>query len=311
MRSVDRPSVTIDLSRIQANGEAIARRTGVPVIAVVKADAYGHGARRVVQALGDLVEAFYVFDAAETVHYDAIDTGKPTIALLGASDDPGDYLARRIRPAVWTAERASRLRDARPVLSLDTGQHRFGCGGEQADAVVRAGGCDEAFTHATTLAQVQQFRETVGGKVAKLHAAGSALLDEPGAWLDAVRPGLALYLGAARVTAPLLEARDDSGPAGYSGFVSSTGRLGIFAAGYSDGFRSGGTCLVNGVARRVREIGMQSAFIEHGSRDKAGDEVVLLGDSIAPRDVATAWGTSPQEALYRLVGAGKRSYLGE
>src|SRR5690349_13781200 len=36
MRSVDRPKVTIDLSRIQANAEALARQTGVPVIGVVK-----------------------------------------------------------------------------------------------------------------------------------------------------------------------------------------------------------------------------------------------------------------------------------
>jgi alanine racemase len=309
MRSVDRPTVTIDLARVRANAEAIATRTGVPVIAVVKADAYGLGVRRVVEALAPVVDSFYVLDAAETLAYADVDTaGKDTIAMLGASDDPADYVSRRIRPAVWTAERAHLLRKARPTLSVDTGQHRFSCPAEQVDAVLKTGACDDAFSHATTLPQVQQLRDLCNGRVARLHAAGTALLDEPDAWLDAVRPGLALYAGAVRVTARLLEARDVTGPAGYGGFVSSTGRLGMFIGGYSDGMRAGAECLVNGVRRRVPEVGMQSAFVELGPRDKAGDEVVFLGDCITEREVANAWGTSPQEALFRLATCGEKSY---
>ncbi len=41
MRGTERPRTVIDLARVRANAEAIARRTGVPLIAVVKADAYG------------------------------------------------------------------------------------------------------------------------------------------------------------------------------------------------------------------------------------------------------------------------------
>ena len=39
--------VKIDLGRVRENVAAIARRTGVDIIAVVKSDAYGVGARRV------------------------------------------------------------------------------------------------------------------------------------------------------------------------------------------------------------------------------------------------------------------------
>lgn len=308
MRSVDRPAVTVDLARVRANAEAIARRTGVAVIAVVKADAYGLGARRVVETLAEVVDSFYVWDAVETLAYEELDTGKPTIAMLAASDDAGDFASRRIRPAVWTAERANLLRRARPVLSVDTGQRRFGCPAEDVEAILQTRACDEAFTHATTVAQARQLRDVAAGRVARLHAAGTALLDTPDARLDAVRPGLALYVGAVRVTARLLEARDAPGPAGYSGFISSTGRLGVIAGGYSDGLRAGGPCAINGERRRVREIGMQSAFVEIGPRDKAGDEVVLLGDDISERDVAAAWGASPQETLFRLARVGPRSY---
>ena len=55
--------------------------------------------------------------------------------------------------------------------------------------------------------------------------------------------------------------------------------------------------VVGGATGRVLEVGMQSAFVEIGPRDRAGDEVVLLGDGIAPGDLAAAWGCTPHEAL--------------
>lgn len=308
MHRVDRPAVSINLRRIQSNAEAIARKTGVPLIAVVKADGYGLGARRVVEALRELAEAFYVLDAAETLPYSDLELKQPVIAMLGTSDDVKDYLSSNIRPAVWNAERAHLLQKARPVLSVDTGQRRFGCPVDQVEAILQTGVCDEAFTHATTLVQVHMLREATGGRIAKLHAAGTALLDEPQAWLDAVRPGLGLYEGAVRVTSRLLDARNVGGPAGYRGFLSSTGRLGVFMGGYSDGLHAGSYCLVNGIRRRIPEIGMQSAFVELGPADMTGDEVILLGDGITEREIAAAWGTSPQEALYRLARCGEKSY---
>jgi alanine racemase len=300
--------VHISLPRIRANVEAIRARTGKPVIAVVKADAYGTGARIVARAIADLVEAFYVFDFAEAVGYGLDEIGPPTLALMGMSPDPEDYVARRIRPVVWTVERAAALRAARPVLSVDTGQQRFGCAPQDVEAVKRAGGCDEAMTHATTLPQAQVLRDLLGGR-ARLHAAGTALLDEPAAWLDAVRPGLALYRGCATVVTPLAEAHDTRGPTGYTGFVSPTGRHGVILAGYSNGLRPG-PCTVNGTPRRVLEVGMQSAFVELGPGDKVGDEVVLLGGGgVSEDDVAAAWGVSPHHALLQLASAGRRTYV--
>lgn len=309
VRETDRPRTVVDLARVRANAEAIVARTGVPLIAVVKADAYGLGARAVARTLADLAAAFYVFDASEAVQYELPATGKPTIALLGDSADAADYVAHHIRPVAWTVERAAALRAARPVLSVDTGQQRFACPIGSVGRVLETGKVDEAFTHASTAAQARAFAEALGGRGLKLHAAGSALLDEPAAWLDAVRPGLALYRGAARVTARLVEARDATGPAGYSGFTPPAGRHGVIRAGYADGLRPGGPCAVNGRRRRLPEVGMQTAFVELGPGDRAGDEVVLLGDGVTEADAAAAWGTTPQEVLVRLCGLGERSYL--
>ena len=299
-------NVLVNLPRIRANVEAIRARTGKPVIAVVKADAYGLGARMISLFLQDLVEAFYVFDFAEAVTYRLDETTRPTLALMGTSDDPEDYLARNVRPIVWTKDRATAIRAARPVLSADTGQQRFGCPPEDVEDVKRAGGCDEAMTHASTVAQAQLLYDLLGHR-AKLHAAGTALLDEPAAWFDAVRPGFAVYRGAVRVSASLVDARDSRGATGYSGFVSPTHRHGVILAGYSNGLRVG-PCLVNGVRRSILEVGMQSAFVELGPDDKIGGDVTLLGDDVTEEHVAAAWSTSPHHALLQLAASGQRIY---
>ena len=157
-----------------------------------------------------------------------------------------------------------------------------------------------------TLRQVRILRDALGDRSARLHAAGSSLLNEPTAWLDAVRPGLALYRGVVRVSTRLVETHKSTGPAGYRGFVAPW--HGIILAGYSNGLKAG-PCLVNGQPSRILEVGMQSAFVELQPADRVGDEVVLLGDSLAEQQIAPAWNTSPHECLMRLSSAGIRDYL--
>jgi alanine racemase len=303
-------SVRVDLDQVRRNARAIGERVGVPILAVVKCDAYGLGAARVVKTLADVVDGFCVFGLAEAVAAGIWkSTGKVSMTL---GPDPGveadQYIEHRVRPAVWTVERAAALRSARPILSVDTGMQRFSCPPSQVDAVLQAGGCDEAFTHALRPGQVQQLIARVGGRGLRLHAAASALLDEPNARLDAVRPGLALYRGAARVTTALVDVRDTDGPAGYGGFAAR--RHGIILAGYSNGLRIG-PCLVNGRRSRVLEVGMQSAYVEAADSDRTGDEVTLLGDGVTEVELGTASGTSAQDALLRLASAGERSYAGD
>lgn len=301
-------TVRIDLRLIRQNVQRIALQTKTPIIAVVKADAYGLGADRVVPAIADLVDSFCVFGLAEAKMLDLpLRAGKSCLVIgLPTLADPQQYLDARARPAVFTVAQARELKEARPVLCVDTGQQRFACPPAEVAAVISAGGCDEAFTHATNLTQVRTLRQAVSGLVSRMHAAGSSLLGEPEALLDAVRPGLALYRGAVRVWAPLVEVRKSTGPAGYTGFQSAY--HGVILAGYFHGLRPG-PCLVNGRPARVLEVGMQSAFIQTDAADRAGDEVVLLGDSLTEQQVADAWGTTPHEALVRLTGAGTRHYV--
>ena len=99
------------------------------------------------------------------------------------------------------------------------------------------------------------------------------------------------------------------GPIGYSRWTSTTGRHGVILAGYSNGLRPG-PCIVNGKARRIAEVGMQSSFVEVGASDRAGDEVVLLGDGLSEQLVGEAWKMSPHETLVRLCGLGVRRHTG-
>jgi alanine racemase len=301
--------VRIDLSQIRRNTLNIIQSTGVDVIAVVKADAYGLGAIPVSEAIADLVHEFCVFRFEEATAARLWErTHKPTLCLGPSTGISAEQLiAAHVRPAVWTVEEAARLRDASPILTVDTGMQRFACPPDQIDAVLDAGQITEAMTHATRIEHVEMLLSLVGSRGLRLHAAASALLDDPRARLNAVRPGLALYRGATRVSARLVEVRDANGPAGYSGFLAP--RFGVILCGYSNGLRRG-PCLVNGSRQSILEVGMQSAFVEVGPNDHPGDEVVLLGDGLTELEVATAWGATPQHVSFALSSAGEREYAG-
>jgi alanine racemase len=301
--------VNVDLARVRENASSISKRVGVDIIAVVKADAYGLGARRVVEAIGDIVSGFCVFTLNEARAAGLWELAhKPILALGPMTDVTAQELAEtHVRPAVWTAVEANRLRAARPVLCVDTGMRRFACPREDIEAVLKAGEIDEAFTHATRLEHVRMLAAALAGRGLRLHAAASSLLDEPEAHLDAVRPGMALYRGAVRVATRLVEVRDGRQPAGYSEFA--TERFGVILCGYSQGLRRG-SCLVGGTRRSILEVGMQSAFVEIGPDDDLGDEVVLLGESLTELDVAKSWGASEQQALWASANMGPRVYSG-
>jgi len=304
-------SVRVDLGRVRANAAAVAARVGAPVWATIKADAYGLGAARVAGALRDVVEGFCVFSLEEAEGIDLWRlTGKPAIAMGPPSSlDPARWIAAHVRPAVSTVDQAARLADAAPLLCLDTGMQRFACPAKDVPAVLEAGRITEAFTHATRVEHVRRLREVTAGRNLRLHGAATALLDEPEARMDLVRPGLALYRGAVRVSARLADVRRSSGAIGYGGWVSESGYHGVIVAGYSNGLRPGAV-MVNGRRQRITEVGMQSAYVTLDEADQLGDEVVLLGDGVGEAEVAFAWGVTPHHAILAMAGMGVRGYVG-
>jgi alanine racemase len=300
--------VTIYLDQIRDAVASVARRSQAEVLAVVKADAYGLGAARVIQAVDELVAGYYVFHPREVLDARLHEqTRKSFIAAVPEGESPSVLREARIRPGVWTAEQASRYAGCDPVLCVDTGMQRFACAIDQIEVVLASAPIREAFTHASRREQAVAISEHLRGRGIRLHAAGSALIDDPACTLDAVRPGLALYRDAVAVNATLVDARPSQGPVGYGGFFAR--RHGVILAGYSHGLRRG-PCVVNGRRQQILEVGMQSAYVSLDQADRAGDAVTLLGRGLSLEDVAQAWNASPHEALLRLVGLGPRTYVG-
>ncbi|MBO3275301.1 alanine racemase [Pseudomonas schmalbachii] len=214
-----RPLVaTIDLSAIRHN-YALAKRCapGRQAFAVVKANAYGHGVREVVDALRDEADGFAVAcleEAAEvrSVHADA------RILLLEGCFEPAEYLLAaqlRLDVAVQGEEQACALLAANlpaPLnvwLKLDSGMHRLGF----APAALRAWhgrlrgaaqvaelnlmshfACADLRGDAQNEDQLESFLGLLDLDFDQRSLANSAaILTIPAAHMDWLRPGIMLY----------------------------------------------------------------------------------------------------------------------
>ena len=127
--------VEIDLDAIEANFRAVMERAGGPVMAVVKADAYGHGAVPVAKTLEPLCAFFGVSSVAEALELHHAGLKKP-ILILGHTP-PETYetvVEMGFRVAIFNLEDAKKLSAAATAQSktayvhfaLDTGMSRIG-----------------------------------------------------------------------------------------------------------------------------------------------------------------------------------------
>ena len=143
----DNTRVKIDLDAISANFDAICRKAQVPVMAVIKADAYGHGAVQVARLLQDKCAFFGVSSMLEAMELRQAGLTTP-ILILGHTPESAFPTAIRqgIRPAIFRYESALALSEAAQVLgvtapfhfAVDTGMSRIGFQATPADADVCA-----------------------------------------------------------------------------------------------------------------------------------------------------------------------------
>lgn len=290
----------VDLDRIRAAAEQIRRATRVRVIAVIKSDAYGLGAPQVADVLAPVVDDFAYFSVHE-----AREVGRPGLVLGPPDGDPAEYRELNLRPAIDSHEQAQRFAGLPVALHVDVGMQRFGAAPEAVDDLLRRHAIGEAFAHAVAPAAVEKLVRACGGRVSYLHAAATCLLGEPATWLDAVRPGLALYRGALRVTTRLALVRPTRGPVGYSGFESP--HVGVIFCGYGNQLRAA-PVVINGRRQQILEVGMNSAFVSVDSQDRVGDEVVLLGEELPESELARHFGCREHEVLCRYGALGVRRY---
>ena len=127
----------VSLDAIRHNIQAVRERIpgSVKLLAVVKANAYGHGAVQVSRALQDLADYYAVAALEEPLELREAGIEKP-ILILGYTSPSAfaELLAADVRPAIWSIEDARLLSRAaekagtaaKVHVALDTGMTRIG-----------------------------------------------------------------------------------------------------------------------------------------------------------------------------------------
>lgn len=185
------------------------------VMAVIKANAYGHGAVVAAESL-EQADAFALASAGEAIRLRQVGVSKPLVVLQGFADaDELRLLAELAIQPVIIAKWQLELLEQQPELSLnvwlkiDTGMHRLGVPGAEAGALyARLQACPGVgeirlmshFANADTPDninnnnQIKELLNVINNIDAETSMANSAaLIAIPESHMQWVRPGIMLY----------------------------------------------------------------------------------------------------------------------
>jgi alanine racemase len=205
--------VEIDLGALQQNAATLAERAGVPLLPMIKADAYGLGAIPVARVLERVDPWGYgVATIREGLELRAAGITRPVIVFTPlAADELADVRAAALTPSLSRVEAITRWRSdgGGPWhLAVDTGMSRTGVRWDEIDGLREAiAACppEGAYTHLHSAElndgsceeQESRFRvaiEALANRPPLLHVENSAAIARRrGSIWDCVRPGLFLY----------------------------------------------------------------------------------------------------------------------
>ena len=309
-----RSEITIDLGAVRRNVRTLRKALGPAELwAVVKADAYGHGAVDVAgAALGEGALALCVATVAEAL---PLRREFPGVRILVMGPASGREIAQaRDADLDLTVSDDAIPEGVRVHLKLDTGMGRWGLS-ELPELPIEVVGL---MTHLATAdsdpdfarAQLQRFEEATAGFPNLIrHAANSAAaLRLPESRLDAARCGIALYglspfgeVPAADGLEPALRwdsylaqvrrlAPGESSGYGRRFLAESETWIGIVPVGYADGFlrdMTGTQVRVGGEPRHVvGTISMDALAVELDRELPPGTPVTLIGHGVLAEDHA-------------------------
>ena len=217
--------IVVDLDALTHNLQAIRAHVQVPVMAIVKANAYGHGLVPVahhLQALG--IKQLGVAFAEEALTLRRAGITVPILVLGGILGRQVAQLIQhdleitvssldKLRKVEAAAERLGRK--AVIHLKIDTGMERIGVHSESAGPLIEAAvaspwctikgvyshlACSDNPQSPMTRMQLERFLDAcahfprIGAPMPLRHLANSGgVLHFPQTWLDIVRPGIVLY----------------------------------------------------------------------------------------------------------------------
>ena len=202
----------VDLGAVRHNVRLLRRRAGVPLMAVVKADAYGHGAVPVARAALEAgADSLAVVTVREGAELRAAGIAAPVLVFTDLP--PHELLPARQQGLTVTAHSVESARRIAAVpglaahLKVNTGMNRWGVGPTEVGEARKllGGGLAGVYTHFATAdsdaretrRQIERFDAVLADQPfggLPVHAANSAaLLWHPEARYDLARPGVALY----------------------------------------------------------------------------------------------------------------------
>ena len=221
----------IDLAAVRNNFSIIRRKAGngCKIMAVVKADAYGHGATRIAKLLeAENVDFFAVAMLEEALQLRTDGISTPIIILGGIFDgQEGALFDHNLTPLVFSLETVRRIdeegarrgKKGKVHVKIDTGMGRLGIQPEEvkgffgeisamqnieiegvathfSSADFAPGSKEAAFTEL----QIERFKgciaeiRSLGYEIPLIHAANSAaIFSFPDSTFNLVRPGIMLY----------------------------------------------------------------------------------------------------------------------
>ena len=275
---MNRPArVRISLSNLVHNcRQARAQAPRSSLMAVIKADAYGHGALACAQTLRGEADAFAVAALDEALELRDGDIQDPIIVMHGARDprELESAIEQNLCLVVHDNEQVALLEHAQVSdmgpqlwLKVNTGMSRLGVNPEQAESclarlqalpwhpgpvgLMTHLACASESDDDTTRVQLERFAK-ISSTGERSAANSAAVLRYPESHLDWTRPGLMLYgvmpdhcpsvdlRPVMTLEAPLLTARDCRAGErlGYGATYTcaSDMRVGLVEAGYADGY---------------------------------------------------------------------------
>jgi alanine racemase len=351
------PWVEVHPGHLRANAAAVHKLARVPILAVIKNNGYGAGSIQVARALQSLefVLGFAVVKLQEAVALRDAGIRKPVLLMGPANESNLVELAQRdieymaYTPIAAALERAARGA-GRPLsvhVCVDTGLGRVGVPHRNAFALIR----DFAHTRGVRIAglmmtftedeafdreQLTRFRtlgsqlDADGIRVGLKHAASSyTLFQHPDAFLQMVRPGMALYgiypepafskagklelvpAIALRTRVAYVKQLQEGESAGYNrAYIASRPVwVATLPVGHADGLprtaAKGGRVRINGALFPIiASVSASHTIVEIGPepRVQIGDIATIFDwtDGSRPEDLAAACGASVYDLTMHL-----------
>lgn len=330
--------VEIDLKRIEKNVLATRRLVGVPIMLMVKADAYGHGLVKVAKRAENVVDAFGVETLEEGVKLRSAGIKSEILVLALCENEIFRAYKRDLTIGLHNREQFAKivsLIDSNRInpaklkthIKVDSGMHRLGFCLDELQIVLqkaKALGINVAgiYSHLRDETESQKstfdrFVEVAKGYYPdiKAHLASSHSLFNPNLRYDGVRLGINAYNGAMSAYSQVVESRrlQAGERVSYGDFVlqKATNTAVVFG-GYADSIARENPSSVRIRGKKCAVIGnvcMDCFVVDTGDLEANVGERVLLFDSDTASEVASERNTIEYCLMTSQKGRIQRVYL--